>query len=378
MAALQQRRFGFVYFIIAAVMLFSAPIAGVLYLDLPPGPYLQFPPETRYIIHAPFSWPVFVGLFLCIAGLCLPFILRFITWNGPDNKRGTAFRYPYPWWGWAGVAALLAFWVLAWNRFAFFSSLQQYTFTPLWIGYILAVNGLSCSRKGTCLLRSRPRFFLSLFPASALFWWYFEYLNRFVQNWFYVTGRIVSATEYVLHASICFSTVLPAVCATYEFLRTMPRLTGAFADWHTVKVAGKKWIGLFLLVGSSLCLAFLAVFPDYLFPMVWVSPLLLITGLQLVAGRATIFSGLEEGDWQRPVLAALAALICGFFWELWNWKSLAHWEYSIPFVHRFQVFAMPLPGYAGYLPFGLACIAASSLAGSGTVVPAENRKDHGT
>jgi hypothetical protein len=54
--------------------------------------------------------------------------------------------------------------------------------------------------------------------------------------------------------------------------------------------------------------------------------------------------------------AACAALICGFFWELWNFKSLAHWEYAVPFVQRFHVFEMPLLGYAGYLPFGLECL----------------------
>ncbi|HBH80389.1 MAG TPA: hypothetical protein DDY39_11240, partial [Nitrospira sp.] len=58
---------------------------------------------------------------------------------------------------------------------------------------------------------------------------------------------------------------------------------------------------------------------------------------------------------------ALAALICGIFWELWNWKSLAHWEYALPFVHRFPLFEMPLLGYAGYLPFGLECVVVADL-----------------
>jgi hypothetical protein len=49
-------------------------------------------------------------------------------------------------------------------------------------------------------------------------------------------------------------------------------------------------------------------------------------------------------------------LICGFFWELWNWKSLAKWIYTVPFVERWHVFEMPLLGYAGYLPFGLECL----------------------
>ena len=63
------------------------------------------------------------------------------------------------------------------------------------------------------------------------------------------------------------------------------------------------------------------------------------------------------------VSAALAALICGFFWEMWNFYSLARWTYSVPLVHRFQIFEMPLLGYAGYLPFGLECAVMGSLFG---------------
>jgi len=49
---------------------------------------------------------------------------------------------------------------------------------------------------------------------------------------------------------------------------------------------------------------------------------------------------------------------------MWNYFSLAHWKYSIPFVQRFEVFEMPALGYAGYLPFGLECAAAESLLGN--------------
>ena len=59
--------------------------------------------------------------------------------------------------------------------------------------------------------------------------------------------------------------------------------------------------------------------------------------------------------------AALAGLVCGFFWEMWNYGSLAHWEYSVPLVHRFEIFQMPLLGYSGYLPFGLECLAVARL-----------------
>jgi hypothetical protein len=48
---------------------------------------------------------------------------------------------------------------------------------------------------------------------------------------------------------------------------------------------------------------------------------------------------------------------------MWNYFSLAKWEYSIPLVHRFEVFEMPLLGYAGYLPFGLECLVIGHMIG---------------
>ena len=72
-------------------------------------------------------------------------------------------------------------------------------------------------------------------------------------------------------------------------------------------------------------------------------------------GEPHILSGLAHGDWANAASFAFAALACGFFWEMWNYYSYAKWEYSIPFVHRFQLFEMPILGYAGYLPFGLEC-----------------------
>jgi hypothetical protein len=360
------------YYFLLAILLCGSPLLGAAYLDRPLGPYLEFPPTTRYVAHAPFSWPIFCLLLLVVTAVCLPFLYRFAKCRPAST---TTDKGPFPWWGWLGVFLTLGSWTLAWNRFSFFADLQRFTFFPLWAGYILVINGLTFRRRGKCFLCARPKFFLALFPLSGLFWWYFEYLNRFVQNWHYLGGGNVSAAEYLIHASICFSTVLPAVLSTHELLATSAGLNGAFIGWLRVPVPGKKGIGLFLLSGAVLSLSLLAVFPDYLFPLVWISPLLVIVGTQLVSGQPTLFNEVEQGDWRQIVLPALAALICGFFWEMWNWKSLAHWQYSVPFVHRYPIFAMPLPGYAGYLPFGLECLAAATLLQKMKVFAEEKKTD---
>jgi hypothetical protein len=112
---------------------------------------------------------------------------------------------------------------------------------------------------------------------------------------------------------------------------------------------------------GSLGLALIGIFPDQLFALLWVSPLLIVLSVQGLTGRRTLLYPLRSGDWRPVVVPALAALACGFFWETWNYFSLARWTYTIPFVQRFHLFEMPILGYGGYLPFGLECLLAGTL-----------------
>lgn len=93
------------------------------------------------------------------------------------------------------------------------------------------------------------------------------------------------------------------------------------------------------------------------FFLVWVAPLVILVSLQVLFNDRHVFSEAITGDW-RPVASwALAALTCGFFWEMWNMFSLARWSYAVPYVQRYHIFEMPVVGYTGYLPFGLECMA---------------------
>lgn len=348
--------FGLIFLFI----LIALPLGGVWLTGKPVPTYLEFPPTTRYVQHAPFSWPAFIILLLLIAIVLIPIFIRFFR----ASRRGDIQPYPlqkFPWWGMTGVLIASIAWILAWNRFAWFGVLQPYTFFPLWLGYILIMNGLSFHRSGHCQLVDRPFYYLALFPLSAVFWWFFEYLNRFVQNWYYLGIESFSAVEYVIHATICFSTVLPAVLATEEYLSTYPQLSNPMRNFEKIQIQNTRVIGWVILPIAAISLAGIGIWPDYLFPMLWIAPLLIITSIQAINGKKTIFYPLRKGNWQPILLPALAALICGFFWEMWNVKSLAHWEYSIPFAQRFHLFEMPILGYAGYLPFGLECKVVANL-----------------
>ena len=344
---------------IALLLLISLPLLGVKLADQSVKDYLEFPPRTHFVAHAAFSWPVFAGLSLVIVAVLSSFLIRISRClSSLHNKevRSPDTRRPFPWWGWLGAGWTLCAWILAWNRFSWMTPFQSWTFTPLWIGYIVVINAWTFVRSGTSTLMERPANFAALFPLSAVFWWLFEYLNRFVQNWYYARAGELSPLDYFLQASIPFSTVLPAVVSTDQLLATVPRLSCGLdrGPALVIRHARRGALAIVLLAGAGLM--GLGVQPNWLFPLVWVAPLVLIVGVQVLAGQSTIFEPLERGDWRPIWTAALASLICGIFWELWNWRSLAHWSYAIPYVDRFHLFAMPLLGYAGYLPFGLECL----------------------
>ncbi len=356
---------------LSLVLVLGLPLLGVLWAGEPLSRYLEFPPRTSYVQHEPFSWPVFIAIALLIVIVLGPVSFRIAVSNhqlSAASHRSSAFvgtlhasRFTLPWWGWLAIGWTCLWWVVAWTRVPWLGVVQEHTFTPLWLGYIMIVNACTFARTGRCMMLHRPRYFLSLFPLGAVFWWVFEYLNRFVQNWYYVGVADLSSVEYFFRATTPFSTVLPAVIGTAELLTSYRVISPGRNRFKAIQHLQKKWSGR-VLVGLSCCGLFgIGLWPNYLFPLVWVGPLLLVVSLQALAGIPTAFSPLAQGDWRGIGVPALAALICGIFWELWNWKSLAHWEYALPFVHRFQLFEMPLLGYAGYLPFGLECVVVADL-----------------
>jgi hypothetical protein len=321
----------------------SAPLLGLAAAGTPLSPYLEFPPRTVQATHAPFAWAGFAALTLPALGALALFVTAIARVRPEAAAAHAAGRFP--WWGWLGLGLIAAGWLLAWN------TAQRHTFTLLWLGYIVVLNALVYRRAGRSLLTHRGRWFLALFPVSAAFWWLFEHLNQFGRNWYYSGVQASDDWDYFIQATLPFSTVLPAVASTWSWLGQVSRLDRAALPALRVR-GGFAWIAL---GAAAFSLAALGVWPEALYPMVWLGPLLLLCALQRLLLGETLLEPLARGDW-RPLLApAAAGLICGFFWELWNYGSQAKWHYSIPYVQRFHLFEMPLLGYAGYLPFGVTC-----------------------
>lgn len=335
-----------------ALILTGMPLLGVWLAGNSLAPFLEFPPRTRFAVQPAFSWPAFIGLALLIILIVGGVACRVISSAAPPRRRNMT---PFPWWGWLGLLSGAATWVLAWSRFPWFAPLQPFTFTPLWLSYILVMNALTFRHSGRSPLTHDTHHYLTLFPLSAVFWWFFEYLNRFVENWHYGGLESLSATAYVCRAMLPFATVLPAFVATQAWLEGYPRLSAGLGDWIRVDIRYPRRLAGIALGVAATGLAGIGIRPDLLFPLLWLSPLVVLASLRALGGTPTLINDPGRGDWQRLVLAATAALVCGFFWELWNYRSLEKWIYTVPYVDRFHLFEMPLLGYAGYLPFGIEC-----------------------
>ncbi len=338
------------------ILLLGLPPFGLLLTGFSLPTTLTLLPHPSEPGHSSISWLVFGILGICIGASLVAPLWRFFHFPA-FTKRESPHATDFPWWGWLGVLWTFGVWLLTWTRFSWFSFFQPHTFPLLWLGYIIVLNALAYHRSKHCLLVDRPRFLICLFILSAGFWWTFEYLNQFVNNWHYVNLPAFSNLEYLLYSSLAFSTVLPAVLSTYEWLNTFPWLTQPFKRWYSLQWINDPQLGWLFLALGCLGLGLIGIWPSVLFPLLWLSPLCLLAGIQIWREANSCLLGMEQGDWRPIIISALAALACGFWWELWNSYSLAHWEYTIPYVHAFEIFEMPILGYSGYLPFGITCLA---------------------
>ncbi len=337
-----------------AALVVGLPLLGVLLADRSVGLLVTFPPLTAPAVHRSFSWLVFVMYLAPSAGvIALIGVAARSRQNGWQSESSEANRR-LPWWGWVALGTLLLCWILAWTRFSWFAPYQRLTFIPLWISYIILVNALCVRQSGTCPMVHDCAFFGALFPLSAVFWWFFEYLNQYVHNWLY-TGVDYGPLAYSLHATLSFCTVLPAVYTTQKWICNLNGFNSRFYGLPSLRRLPLKLLNRTVLVLSLAGLIGIGVWPEVLFPLLWLAPLVILTALQHHAGQTTSFAAMADGEWRPAVSAAVAALLCGFFWEMWNYYSLAKWTYNIPFVYRFRIFEMPILGYMGYLPFGLLC-----------------------
>ena len=254
----------------------------------------------------------------------------------------------------SGLLLTAASWLFAWSHIGI---LNEYSFFPLWVGYILLVNGLSEVIAGTSLLRRMGWSFLLLFAISVPMWWFFEYMNAIVQNWHYVFARPISNLHYTIQASIDFSTVVPAVLSTSV-------LVFHLVERHSpdTRIAIPAAALLIAFVSAFVLFWLLKLYPSETFALVWIIPILFLEPLAYALGvRASLVRQIGQGHLALPLSLGIGTLITGFWWECWNLYSMPKWIYTIPYVGFGKVFEMPILGYLGYPFFGLIVFSYAAL-----------------
>ena len=249
--------------------------------------------------------------------------------------------------GWLGLILVTVCWPLNWILPGVRTS---YLFFPLWLGYILVVDALVQKRTGNSFWTRSRRDFLLLFAISAPVWWLFELINLRTANWEYLGREAVNPFEFNLLATISFSIVVPAVFETADLMRSF-RWIDRFASGPRVPVTRAVFVGLFV-VGLAMLSAML-VWPELFYPFAWISLVLIVEPINYWSGRPYFLKNLRVGDWRTVVSLAVGALVCGFFWEMWNYYSFPKWSYHIPALDFLRIFEMPLLGYGGYISFAL-------------------------
>lgn len=265
-------------------------------------------------------------------------------------------RRSFPWYGWVGIA-----WLLACEALLLLGNTVVATwFTPLmWTGYILAIDAMVVRRSGASWLTSRRRELPLMVLLSVGVWVLFEAYNFHLKNWTYIN---VPQNAWVRLVALfwSFATIMPGVFESSDLIRTFlpDRRRPSSPD-----KPGNAGLAVWFTVGVALVTIPLAVSPTaaaYLFAAVWVG---FVPLLDPVIERLGIRSA--SGEWRRgdrrPVTALLlGGFACGLLWEAWNYQALlydgAYWVYTIP--QALRVFGlhygqMPALGLGGFPPFAL-------------------------
>ncbi|HUA37374.1 MAG TPA: hypothetical protein VMA35_03115 [Candidatus Sulfopaludibacter sp.] len=233
-----------------------------------------------------------------------------------------------------------------------------YLFFPLWLGYVLLVDAWVCRRAGASLWTRSRKGFVLLFVLSVPAWWLFEIINDRTGNWEYLGTDTFTPLEYYALCTLSFSTVMPAVFETAELVRTfrgVKSLPAGVRIPDTARVNGRMLFTGLVMLGLALA------WPKFFYPLVWISLVLIFEPVNRRLGRRHFLEWLQHGDWRPVISLSLGALICGFFWEMWNYWSWPQWIYHTPGAGFFHIFEMPLLGYGGYIPFALELFALKNL-----------------
>jgi hypothetical protein len=250
----------------------------------------------------------------------------------------------------AEIILALALWAVALTALAFhrepFVSLLYYF---AWWPYLLFLDGVLLFLQGESWLFFRTREFLRLAFLSVSVWLAFEVLNLFLHNWRYL-GLLPQWYARWPGYALAFATVLPGIFLTSRVLQAL----GLGRDARGPGRPLGRWQPWSLMLGAAM-LVLPLVCPTCAFPLIWLAFIFLLDPFCHLLGGESLLSRWASGERREILCLAAAGLICGLWWEMWNYPAGAKWVYTLPAFNYWRIFEMPLLGYLGFLPFALEC-----------------------
>lgn len=257
--------------------------------------------------------------------------------------------------GFVAVLCLLISEILLFKRVEPFYS-WFYPFA--WWSYIVICDSLVYRRKGNSLIISRTGEFFLLIFWSLVIWLFFEFINLFIRNWYYINTTPlpwVQAAGFI----VSYGTVLPGLFETMELLETTSLLKNSRSK--PFKVTNRWYVASFIV--GMICLFLPFLLPQYTFPLVWGSLIFLLEPFNHHFGGRSLLKDWEKGSPRKFYLLLLAGMICGLLWEFWNFWANTKWVYTVPFFEKIKLFEMPLLGFFGFPPFTVECYVIMSFIG---------------
>jgi hypothetical protein len=225
----------------------------------------------------------------------------------------------------------------------------QYLYFFAWYPYIAFLDGLLFRLRGRSWVLTQPRRFLRMLFWSVTVWLIFEALNLALKNWGYAAVIPIGWVRWSGYA-LAFATVLPGVRLTAQVLDAL----GAWKNLKARPFPLGTWQPPALLVGVVLLILPL-ILPRYAFPLIWGAMFFLLDPFCWLLGGDSLIARFAQGQRREHLCLLAAGLICGLWWEAWNWFAVTKWFYTLPVLNFWKVFEMPLLGFLGFPPFALEC-----------------------
>lgn len=227
----------------------------------------------------------------------------------------------------------------------------DYNFHLTWYGFLLITDNIAFKLSGNSLF-SNWRNFVFLAFSSTFFWWFYEWINLSLNNWFYPIQALYSSTEWGIFSTAAFITVLPHLVISTN-------LVTGFLKNDIIFIKSKISLSnaiIFTLLGL-ICLSAVITSPNLTFPLVWLVVFLVLDPINAMQGRRSLIVQILRKNYKPLIILGIAALLAGFWWETINYLvpkwtyPIAAWFWDLPAPIITKYAEMPLVGFLGYIPF---------------------------